>query len=96
MKQPAHSNGTEQAPGLIAVMDKVMQGTGDANRLWVDHHDRCISSWGWTRLTAEPSAFYIADTDNFIRLVADTDDFLVSTNSTSYLATHRRRFEQEW
>jgi Reverse transcriptase (RNA-dependent DNA polymerase) len=95
MKQPIRSDGTENAPGKIAVMDKAMRGAGDANRLWVEHRDRCIMSWGWTRLTAEPSAFYISSDSNFSRLVADTDDFLVATYSPLYLEQVRHKFIQE-
>jgi hypothetical protein len=96
MKQPIRSDGTENAPGQIAVMDKAMQGAGDANRLCVEHRDRCIMSWGWTRLTAEPSAFYFSRNSIFIRLVADTDDFLVATNSPLYLEQVRHKFILEW
>jgi hypothetical protein len=96
MKQPILSNGTERAPGMVAVMDKARQGAGDANRLWVEHRDKRIISWGWTKLDAEPSTFYITHLDKFIRMVADTDDFLVSTNCDSYLAQQCLRFESEW
>jgi hypothetical protein len=77
-------------------MDKAMQGAGDVNRLWVEHRDRCIMYWGWTRLTAEPSAFYISSNSNFIRLVADTDDLLLATNSPLYLKQVRHKFIREW
>jgi hypothetical protein len=77
-------------------MDKAMQSAGHANLLWVEHRDRCIMSWGWTRLTAEPSAFYISRNSNCFRLVADTDDFLVATNSPLYLEQVRHNFIQEW
>jgi hypothetical protein len=83
MKQPILSNGTERAIVMVAVMDKAMQVAGDANRLWVEHHDTRIISWGWTKLVAEPSTFYITHLYKFIRMVADTDDFLVSTNCGS-------------
>jgi hypothetical protein len=96
MKQPIRSDGTENAPGEIAVIDKAMQGAGDVNRIWVEHRDRYIMSWGWTRLTAEPSAFDISSNSNSIRLVADTDDFLVATNSHLYLEQVRHKFIQEW
>ena len=81
---------------MVAVLDKAMQGAGDANRLWVEHRDKRIISWGWTKLDAEPSTFYITHLGKFIRMVADTDDFLVSTNCASYLAQQRLRFESEW
>jgi hypothetical protein len=72
MRQPLRSDGTEKVPGLVAVMNKVMQGAGDADRLWPDHRDTCIISWGWTRLRTEPSAFYVSKNTDFIRLVDDT------------------------
>jgi Reverse transcriptase (RNA-dependent DNA polymerase) len=96
MKQPILSNGTERAPDMVAVMNKAMQGAGDANILWVEHRDKRIISWGWTKLDAEPSTFYITHLDKFIRMVAETDDFLVSTNCASYLAQQCLRFESEW
>jgi hypothetical protein len=96
MKQPILSDGTENSPGKISVINKAMQGAGDSNRIWVEHHDRCIMSWGWMRLTAESSAFYISSNSNFIRLVADTDDFLVATNSPLYLEKLRHKFIHEW
>jgi hypothetical protein len=77
-------------------MNKAIQGVGDANRLWVEHRDKRIISWGWTKLDAEPSTIYITHLDKFIRMVADTDEFLVSTNCASYLAQQSLRFESEW
>jgi hypothetical protein len=46
MKQPQLSNGVETASGMVIVMDKAMQGANDANRLWVEHCDKFIKSWG--------------------------------------------------
>jgi hypothetical protein len=96
VKQPILSIGTERAPGMVAVMDKAMQGAGDANRFSFEHRDKRIISWGWSKLDAEPSTFYITHLDKFSRMVADTDDLLVSTNCASYLAQQRLRFESEW
>jgi hypothetical protein len=95
MKQPIISNGTERALVMVAVMDKAMREACDANIIWVEHRDKRIISWGWTKLDAEPSKFYITHLDKFIRMVTDTDDFLVSTNCGSYLAQQRLRFESE-
>ena len=77
---------------MVAVMDKAMQGAGDANRLWVEHRDKRIISWGWTKLDAEPISFYITHLGKFIRMVTDTDDFLDSTNCASYLAQQCKPF----
>jgi hypothetical protein len=95
MKQPIPSNGTERELVMVAVMDKAMREACDANRIWVEHRDRRIISWGWTKLDAEPCKFYITHLDKFIRMVTDTDDVLVSTNCGSYLAQQRLRFESE-
>jgi hypothetical protein len=78
---------------MVAVVKKAIKGAGDANRLWVEHRDKRIISWRWTKLDAEPSTFYITHLDKFIRMVAYTDYSLVSTNCASYLAEKRLRFE---
>lgn len=47
MAQPTRSDGTQRHAGNVAVMDHVINGTGDAKRLWVDYRDAKLQEWRW-------------------------------------------------
>jgi hypothetical protein len=98
MHPPPYSDGSLTAPGQVSVMQRAMQGAPDAGHRWERYRNDTLISWGWALLPSEPSAFIIHSADKLhtARLLADTDDFLVSSTSATFLSTLRSEFEREW
>jgi hypothetical protein len=98
MKPPPYSDGTLTAPGQICVMQRAMQGAPDAGHRWERYRNDTLLSWGWAALPSEASAFIIHSSDKLhtARLLADTDDFLVTSTSAIFLSDVRSAFERQW
>lgn len=78
MKQPPRSDGTLAAPGMVCVMRRAMQGDPAANAQWDHWRDYWLGNWGWQKVLAEPSMFWIQTANGVARMEVDNDDFLVT------------------
>jgi Reverse transcriptase (RNA-dependent DNA polymerase) len=98
MKPPVYSDGTTHAPGRVCVMQRAMQGAPDAGYQWERYRNASLARWGWSPVPSEPSAFIMRSRNGLelARLLADTDDFLVTASSSSYMAAIREPFQREW
>ena len=77
MTQPPRSDGTFKAPGKICVMRRAMQGDPAANQQWDTWRDFWLKSWGWNKVMAEPSMYWIDTKSGIARMEANNYDFLV-------------------
>lgn len=96
MRQPARADGSMTYPGKVMRLDKAQQGAPDAGHRWEKHRNVNFADLGWTVLKSEPSAYYITEGRTYARLLASTDDFIISSNSLEYLAKHRAAFRKLW
>lgn len=73
-------------------------GSPDGGFLWESYRNHCLKQWGWKQLEHEPGCFLVENkTDGtFVRLLADTDDFLLSSPSESLLNKALLKLKQKW
>eukprot|EP00171_Calliarthron_tuberculosum_P005367 IDg5367t1 len=99
MSTPPWSSGapTMQAD-QVAVADKAVPGAPDAGWLWERHRNEKLKGWGWSQLTAEPSAFIYKcpNTGHVARMLCSTDDFLVTAESRSLITWWYSKLQSEW
>jgi hypothetical protein len=97
MVQPPHFDGSLRRPGQIAVIQQAMQGAPNAGNLWSVHRNKELERWGWKQLRTEASAF-VRNLPNgqHARMLADTDDFLVTAPTHEDLARLRQPFATHW
>jgi Reverse transcriptase (RNA-dependent DNA polymerase) len=98
MRQPPRADGSLTHPGCNVLLSKAAQGAPDAGYLWERHRNDTLLRLGWLQVKSEPSAFLHRSSDgaSYARLLASTDDFLVSTNDPEYLSTLRGHLQHEW
>jgi hypothetical protein len=97
MVQPPQFDGSLRRPGQIAVIQQAMQGAPNAGNLWSVHRNKQLARWGWGQLRTEASAFvHILPKGEHARMLADTDDFLVSAPTHADLARLRLPLTTHW
>lgn len=98
MQQPRRSDGTFTAPGKVILIHRAQQGSPDGGYRWERYRNTSLENWGWTQLSAEPGCFIHVDRDTgqFVRLLADTDDFLLSSPYPSLLDKMYSQLQSEW
>eukprot|EP00173_Palmaria_palmata_P004659 Plantae.Rhodophyta-Palmaria_palmata.ctg6789.p1 GENE.Plantae.Rhodophyta-Palmaria_palmata.ctg6789~~Plantae.Rhodophyta-Palmaria_palmata.ctg6789.p1 ORF type:complete len:238 (+),score=3.70 Plantae.Rhodophyta-Palmaria_palmata.ctg6789:464-1177(+) len=96
LRQPKRANGTYTHLGCHFEICKAHQGAPDAGHRWEKHRDFRLVSLGWTRIRSEPDAFIRTNGKHSARLLASTDDFLVSCSDPVFLSTLRHELQLEW
>lgn len=73
-------------------------GSPDGSYLWESYRNKSLRQWGWTQLETEPGCFLYRDssTSHVARLLADTDDFLITAQDTELLERLISQLQKEW
>ena len=72
-----------------------MPGDPAANAQWNTWRDFWLGNWGWTKVLAEPSMFWIQLPSGVARMEVDNDNFLVTAPTQADLDTLARPL-QAW
>lgn len=96
MAQPTRSDGTQLHPGKVCLLRRAMPGEKSANQNWDSWRDHWITNWGWTKVLAEPSMFWINTPNGVARLEADNDDFFFSAPNDEDLDNITKPFIDAW
>lgn len=96
LRQPKRSDGSLTFPGCHFQICRAQQGAPDAGFCWEEHRDRRLAALGWKKLKSEPGAFIITRGNSTARLLCSTDDFLVSSNDSTFLSFLRKQLQNEW
>lgn len=98
LKQPPRSDGSLTYPNQDIRLDGAQQGAPDAGNRWERHRNSVFQNLGWKGLASEPSAFLYdcPRTKEKARLLASTDDFVVSSTSLALLERLRKQLMQTW
>jgi Reverse transcriptase (RNA-dependent DNA polymerase) len=97
MQQPPNFDVSLRKPVHIAIMQKEMKGAPNAGSLWSVHRNCRLEQWGWTRLRIEPSSFVRRlPNGQYARMLADTDDFLVTASTHTDIDELRAPLDKNW
>lgn len=98
LHQPRRADGLYTKAGHDVLIVNAQQGVPDAGNRWEKHRNAIFRRRGWRALSSEPSAFRItsADGKSYARLLATTDDFILTSNNLAYLHHLRDAFVDEW
>lgn len=98
MRQPRRADGTYTKPNKLILIRRAQMGVPNGGFLWEKHRNTRLANWGWTHLQAEPGTFIYEDkkTKHIARLVARTDDFLMSSKSGILLDYLESQLSQHW
>jgi hypothetical protein len=97
MQQLPNSDGSLRKPGHIAIMQKANQGASNAGNLWSACRNGRLEQWGWTRLRSEPSSFVRRlPNGQYARMLADTDDLLVTALTHTGIDELRAPLDKCW
>lgn len=77
MRQTPPTDSTYEAPGRICVIGRAIQGAPDVNQRWDSWGDRWLTPWGWNKVFAGPSIFWIATDTGIALMEVDNDELLV-------------------
>ena len=96
MTQPPRADGTFKEPGKICVMRRAMQGDPAANQQWDTWRDFWLKSWGWNKVMAEPSMYWIDTESGIARMEANNDDFLATAKNLKTLEKLAQPMKDAW
>lgn len=98
MKQPKRSDEQYTVPGKHILLCNVQSGAPDSGFRWELHRNNSLKKWGWTQLTNEPSTFIFTDhkLGNVTRLLAATDDFILTATSHQLIDVKLRPPKRHW
>ena len=96
MSQPKRADGTYTAPGKLCLLRRAMPGEKPANQNWDSWRDYWLKNWGWTKVLAEPSMFWINTPNGVARMEADNDDFFISAPTDTDLDNMAKPFIEAW
>lgn len=92
MRQPRRSDGSYTAPGEHVVMERAPMGIPNGGYLYEKYRNK------YRQLKSEPSCFIFDGTNNnsFVRLLADTNDFFLSSNYPPLLQSSINKLKDSW
>ena len=96
MAQPKRADGTYTAPGKVCLLRRAMPGEKSANQNWDSWRDYWLKNWGWTKVLAEPSMFWISTPNVVARMEADNDDLFISAPTDTDLDNLEKPFIDAW